>query len=406
MRKRTIPAIVRRILSRLSAAKSQEPDLWIRDDIEIARLTLLHAALGDSGCCPPHVLASYEVLGLHPGKVWPKILERRKALMGPLYKELWSEPPKKPPRSVKLWCEQTNGARAVNSRADVAVLHEPTNSVPMAAPSIAGAYRNSDDSGSEKQRPFFTVADIENFFETCPEELLSRRFRHFLRGCWIAAGRPFGSEILLFKANDHYRRACYYKSERTVRYNRLAAEKLNLLEIVHSHHGWIRPRTERDKGLYRRVTTHRLPVSLLLRWRNGHHHAVEPTPIRKPATPSEKPLPPAPAAPLPGKKVAEHRTTKRSAGRHTYRQTKAFKDRVNYHEKGCQGNVRTQSGESIFVSPDCNEELYRKPLNRALAFKRACEEFDWTVDAALEAMKFHGFSLRPGEHEEESGASS
>lgn len=107
----SLPLFVRRILSRLSAAESQETNLWWRDDLRIARLTVAHAARGDAVCCAPHVLASYEVLGLHPEKVWPAILARRDAL-GPLTPCV----PKKPAQSEKLWCKQ-NGARAVNSRA-------------------------------------------------------------------------------------------------------------------------------------------------------------------------------------------------------------------------------------------------------------------------------------------------
>lgn len=124
---------------------------------------------------------------------------------------------------------------------------------------------------------------------------------------------------------------------------------------------------------------------------------------RKPAQPSAPtaPLPPAPAVPLPERKTAaehQHRSvgrTVRTEGRHTYRQTKAFKDRIEYHVEGCHGSVKTRDGTSIFVSADCNPELYRAPLNRALAFKRTLEEFGWTVESAVEAMKFHGFTIEP-----------
>ena len=143
-----ICALSRRILSRLAQAEAREPDPWLSDDLEVARLTVLYAASGEAVCCSPQVLASYEVLGLHPDKVWPAIEARRKA-MGPL--EVIGAPPKKPAQSVKLWCEKSESARVVNSRADVTVLREPTISVPMAAPSIAALYPNSDAPPSAKK---------------------------------------------------------------------------------------------------------------------------------------------------------------------------------------------------------------------------------------------------------------
>lgn len=260
------------------------------------------------------------------------------------------------------------------------------------AASTATAYRNSDDSQSANQRHFFTRAEIEEFFETCPAELLSRRFRHFLRGMWIAAGRPFGGDVQLFKAVGDYRKACYYRSDSTVRYNLRAAEDLGLLEIAHKdrrgncHHIWIRPRTDDDRGLYRRVTTHRLPISLLAKWRHARRQEREVTPIRKPAQPTPPPKSPAPAAPLPQRPAAGHRSTERSEGRHTYRETKKFMELIDWHAAGFHGAQGMR-----FV--DEHAQDYRAPLNRALAFKRACEDFRWSVESAIEAMKRHGFKL-------------
>jgi len=159
----------------------------------------------------------------------------------------------------------------------------------------AAAYRNSDDSGSQKERHFFSRAELENLFEICD---LPRRFHNLILGAWIAAGKPFGSEILLFKAVEDYRRACRYKSERTVRYNLRAAEKLGLLEVASPHHAWIRERSMKDRGLYRSVTTHRLPIDLLLQWRKMHRNEVVTIPAKPPES-APPPRPPVPAAPLP-----------------------------------------------------------------------------------------------------------
>src|ERR1700683_3247363 len=93
--------LARRVVSRLVQAEVKELDPHYRDDLKIARLTVAYAASGEAMLCPPHVLASYAVLGLHPEKVWPAILARRKALLGPLYEEVSGAlPPKKPAQSV------------------------------------------------------------------------------------------------------------------------------------------------------------------------------------------------------------------------------------------------------------------------------------------------------------------
>lgn len=140
-----------RILSRLTQAIAREPDPWMQDDLKIAKLTALYAANGEAVECSPSVLASYYVLGIHPDKVWPRILQRREA-MGPL--EVIGAAPKKPPQTVKLWPENTNAARAVNSRRASLVLHEPSTNDPMASVSIAALYPNSDTQSSAKKRGF------------------------------------------------------------------------------------------------------------------------------------------------------------------------------------------------------------------------------------------------------------
>lgn len=143
-----------RVISRLVQAEACEYDPHFRDDLRIARLAVHYAATGEASICGPHVLASYMVLGLHPQKVWPKILARRNALG---FEEVSGAAPvpKKPPQSVKLWAEKTNAARALNSCGALQVDSQRlTISVPMAAPSIAALYPNSDDPSSAKKRPY------------------------------------------------------------------------------------------------------------------------------------------------------------------------------------------------------------------------------------------------------------
>jgi hypothetical protein len=71
--------LTNRILAQLCLAEVREPDPWLRDDMRIAWITILYASQGNP---QPHVDATYRVLGLHPDKVWPAILARRRALLG------------------------------------------------------------------------------------------------------------------------------------------------------------------------------------------------------------------------------------------------------------------------------------------------------------------------------------
>ena len=75
---RSMP-LAERVLVRLEAAEQKESDLWLRDDIRIAWITVLYASRGNA---QPHIDATYKVLGIHPHKVWPAICARRAALLG------------------------------------------------------------------------------------------------------------------------------------------------------------------------------------------------------------------------------------------------------------------------------------------------------------------------------------
>src|SRR5579872_4845910 len=106
-----------RVAARLSQAEVSESNPHYRDDLKIAKLTVLYASTGEAVLCSPDVLASYMTLGCHPSQVWPRIQARRQALLGHS-----DTPPKKRAQSVKLWPEKTNGARAVNSHAGESLL--------------------------------------------------------------------------------------------------------------------------------------------------------------------------------------------------------------------------------------------------------------------------------------------
>jgi hypothetical protein len=96
----TIPALSRRTLSRLEAAEASEDNPHLACDRRISWITVLYAARGWPS---PHVLATYQVLGLHPERVWPAMVERRKSQLGPYYEQFFGVdlPPRKGAASVR-----------------------------------------------------------------------------------------------------------------------------------------------------------------------------------------------------------------------------------------------------------------------------------------------------------------
>jgi hypothetical protein len=95
--------LARRVLYRIAYAEARELNPHFQSDYRIAWITVLFASRGYP---QPDVAASYAVLGLHPAKIWPAIIERRKALLGAAYDSFWGDawPPKKPAQSVS-WPE-------------------------------------------------------------------------------------------------------------------------------------------------------------------------------------------------------------------------------------------------------------------------------------------------------------
>jgi hypothetical protein len=85
-----MPAIsmFRRILLRLEQAELCELNPHFRDDYRIAWITVLKAWRGSS---EPHVLATYAVLGLHPDRVWDRVVEKRRRLLGVEYPVWYDE---------------------------------------------------------------------------------------------------------------------------------------------------------------------------------------------------------------------------------------------------------------------------------------------------------------------------
>jgi hypothetical protein len=70
-----------RVIDRLAEAEVNEPDLHLQADYQQALRTVV---LAREGSPMPFVEASYALWGMHPEKVWPRILARRQAMLGNL----------------------------------------------------------------------------------------------------------------------------------------------------------------------------------------------------------------------------------------------------------------------------------------------------------------------------------
>jgi hypothetical protein len=69
-----------RVLARLIQFEAHEVNAHLRDDYRQAFITL---ALAEKGSLIPFVEASYTMYGVHPDKVWPKMIAYRQWMLGP-----------------------------------------------------------------------------------------------------------------------------------------------------------------------------------------------------------------------------------------------------------------------------------------------------------------------------------
>jgi len=87
------------VLEYLQAAALQERNPHRRADYQIAARIVDHCQKGDAVECSPHVLATYEVLGWHPDKVWSQIVKHRKAVLRDEY-DYWYDAAGNPRNSI------------------------------------------------------------------------------------------------------------------------------------------------------------------------------------------------------------------------------------------------------------------------------------------------------------------
>jgi hypothetical protein len=427
---RSIQPLVHRILSRLSQAQAKEPDPWLRDDLEIARLIVAHAARGDAVLCTPDVLATYEVLGLHPEKVWPAMQARHKALGfsdAPVV-------PKKPPRSVNLWCNE-NGVRAINSHAAMQEGSPRTTiSVPMAAPSIAALYPNSDAPSSAKKRGF-TYAEMLAIveFSGAPHSIRQGTLSALkARGRWPNEDGPATGVICISllgmmlhgvccrsTARWRARRACalgYWKELRPANSwsncPKCGAErktgtcakceykgraktpdgKANFDEFCRPYMYEINiekfrtaPRCRELRNFEARTYAEYKEAGM-----RGEHAKVTEWP-RKPPQPGPNPPSPAPVAPLPAREKPAAIEPPAKQPKLTRRESAKFIADMAVCMRGVTMHVERIGGYGCDLQPD--DPRYRAPMNWREALVAVCDRWKRTPESVIEALKFWGYKV-------------
>lgn len=428
--------LAKRVIARLAQAEACEPDLHLRDDLKIARLTVQYAATGEAVLCSPHVLASYKVLGLHPDKVWSKIQERRRALG--IDKEFsgWKFPPKKPPQSavgnshVKLWFEDRNAARVSGSRGGEAVdLCDQTISVPMAAPSIAALYPNPDAPSSAKSREF-TLAELKQIvgYSGAPDSVCALTISALrARGEWPHEDGPATSVISVAIIGMMLEGVC---CRRTVQRRIKRAVQLGYWKRVRDANSWTncpkcgkprtaaqcgscnyRGRSKDDKGKWTgeflRVPVYEFDVQKFRtapRCREIHHlgrtyaeYKAAPKQAEVIDMTSRKPAQPAPishdAHPAkiehrsparPEPKVAQPKLTRRDCAKFIANVEQRRRGRTSYFSRG--------DGLAISLHP--GEEGYAAPMTWSAAFAAECESWRREPDIVREALVHWGYKLQ------------
>ena len=71
-------------MARLVQSEAHEVDPHFRDDYRQSFITLTLAMRGNT---IPFIVASYQVYGIHPDKVWSSVLAKRKAKLGNEYRD-------------------------------------------------------------------------------------------------------------------------------------------------------------------------------------------------------------------------------------------------------------------------------------------------------------------------------
>ena len=435
-----------RVCARLERAEACEPNPHYRDDLQIARLTVLYAASGEAVLCSPHVLASYTVLGLHPDRVWPAIQERQRALLGSEKFSGGKLPPKKPPVAAvglsqqKLWCENTNGAEATNSRA---ALNERFSANPVelmgstaAVRPTAALYRNPEPHPSGKRG--YSLAEMLAIVDGsgAPHSVRALTISALLaRGEWPNEDGPattaLSVAILGMMLEDN---CCRSTVQRRIK----RAMKDSYWRRVRSANSWTdcpkchkartsgkcdacpyRGRSKDDDGNwtgeFMRVPVYEFDIQKFRtapRCREIRHfdartyaeykaaakrgEQLNVVPWRKPSQPDPNPPAPPPATAAPVKQPAAehaHRNTARPEPKPqpklSKRECAKFVADMAVLMKGHTRHVESVGGYGFDLPPD--DMRYRPKFSWDAALAATCERWHRTEESVREALKLWGY---------------
>lgn len=240
------------------------------------------------------------------------------------------------------------------------------------ASSTAAAYRNPDSRTSEKEGKFFSRDRLETLFENCD---LRPHHVNMITAMWRAAGKPVGSEILLFAAVEGYRIEARYRSRRAVQYNLRALETLGAIEIVKGANTIRRPTTYRlrtdslgKRQTYADVKKRKRPQSI--------SDSPAPSPARTPAPAqghAAAPETPSVAA-VPVPVDAGHRSTRPAPGSRAERRVHELRQEL--------------AGRMLALMKGSRD---RAPMSQENALTSCCMYFGITADEAAQHLKLISF---------------
>lgn len=395
-----VSSIVRRIIARLLDAESREPDPHFRDDYRIARLTVAFAARGRP---EPHVLATYSVLGLHPNKIWPSIVARRKAQLGDSYAHFYDEhgqlkrddfgpllPPKKPPQSVGFPAGFGAEAEAVGKfwRVDDALERSSSSakserrgllsSAPSKGALATTKPRRLDMATTQteyrKQPQSTSKNGAVRLFDLTPlveNSDLPERIRQLLVAFLKAHPRAkYGTD--LFRSVDKLCVEIGQVSSRRARVSRrcmferirIARDVLGVLEVKHKAHTWV----EFDGEMtYRHSATYRINAEKLVPRMTVKEYDAQKKAQRR-------------------QKNGQPESKEQTANTQSIKGLKKVQEAYLYKQvpKLMEGatEIVDKGGMRVVLSPE--DKRYRPPLDKDAAVRDACE----TAPMSLKPISF------------------
>jgi len=355
---------------------------------------VLYAARGEP---QPHVSASYAVLGLHPSKVWPAIVARRKAQLGPLYDDFHGEKfppaPKKPAQSVRLPLEMERrrvGEERFYSpvKANGADLDGPRRSRAFALPpamsaSAQSAYRSSEELKSAKYSPAQPSALVRRILASRLPSHLSWTLVALVNASQQGPDFWASTFAISVEAGGTDARHGY----RTVQRHIDALERARVLKIKHQANSFVPGfgmRRTATYALHEEAHKRLAPRESYPQWRDRNRRSAparfRPQRVSRPApevaSPEESPQP-QPIAPVPVNQPRKFRhLTSREGAKLVAKMAELMKGHTRHQEIG---------GYGYDLLPE--DPRYRAPMSQEHALVAACMTLGIPYESAENHLK-------------------